>query len=275
VALGLVNGLREDGFIQMSANVSPGNSGGPVLDTYGNVIGLVAAKLSEPSYIGAVQIYDEKRKTITIPPRQIDIPSSGVSLALPASKAKAIADQIIKYGSVTRGYLGIYPQDLSSGLHKKYQTQGGVLITEVVKGSPADRAGLSDGDIIVEFAGAKVQNGNHIRKLIKERKAEEAVELTIIRNGDLKEFTVVLGAAKPAYSSNTWWTEVEVPEVPEIPDPELYYKEAHDYLQQVQGWPDPEKQSLDELRQELRKLEKEMKKLSEELKELKQEKLKE
>ena len=147
VALGLVNGLREDGFIQMSANVSPGNSGGPVLDTYGRVIGIVSAKLSEPSYISAMTFYtDEKGKaTITIPSREIEIPSSGISLALPANKFKVIAEQIIKHGTVKRGYLGIYPENLSEVLHKRYNRSTGVLVTEVVKGSPAEQAGLSDG----------------------------------------------------------------------------------------------------------------------------------
>jgi S1-C subfamily serine protease len=76
VALGLVNGVREDGFIQMSANVSPGNSGGPVLDTHGRVIGLVSAKLSESSYISAMTFYSDKnnKRAIYVPPREIQIP---------------------------------------------------------------------------------------------------------------------------------------------------------------------------------------------------------
>ncbi|NIN00638.1 MAG: PDZ domain-containing protein, partial [candidate division Zixibacteria bacterium] len=165
VALGLVNGVREDGFIQMSANVSPGNSGGPVLDTYGQVIGLVAAKLSEPSYISSLKVYYDlnNKKTITIPPRQIEIPSSGISLALPANKAKLIADKIIKYGSVRRGYLGIYPEDLDRALSEKHNVHAGVLVSSVVEGSPAEQAGLEDGDVIMEFGGTQVENSAHIR----------------------------------------------------------------------------------------------------------------
>jgi S1-C subfamily serine protease len=274
VALGLVNGVRKDGFIQMSANVSPGNSGGPVLDTYGNVIGLVAAKLSEQSYISAVRVYDEKKKAITIPSRLIEIPSSGISLALPINKVKTVADEIIKYGNLRRGYLGIYPQNLPANLRQAHALDKGVLVAQVVKGSPADRSGLSDGDIIIEFGGAQVIDGDHIRQLIKSKRADEAVELKILRDNDAKELLVVLGAAKPAYSY-TWWTDVEAPEIPEPVSSKAYYEAAYDYLQEVEGGVLRERESVDELRLELQRLSEELKKMSQELERLKKEKAKE
>jgi serine protease Do len=277
VALGLVNGLREDGFIQMSANVSPGNSGGPVLDTYGKVIGLVSAKLSEPSYIGAIQIYNDQnmKKAFTIPPREIELPSSGVSLALPINKVKAIANQIIKYGSVRRGYLGIYPDDLDRALSRRYNIHAGVLVDEVVEGSPAEEAGLAGGDVIIEFGGTEVEDASHIRQLIKDRGAGEHVEFLIMRDGEVKKLSVVLGAAKPAYGYS-WMTDWEVPETPKSPEtPEFYYEASYDYMQQVQDLKDQDKKLLDELRQELDKLAREMKEMSKELEKLKREKSKE
>ncbi|MCK4223642.1 MAG: trypsin-like peptidase domain-containing protein [candidate division Zixibacteria bacterium] len=279
VALGLVNGVREDGFIQMSANVSPGNSGGPVLDTYGRVIGLVSAKLSESSYIRAMTFYSDKKgeKAIYIPPREIEIPSSGISLALPANKVKAIAEQIIKYGTVRRGYLGIYPDDLDRSFSEKYNVHAGILVSEVVEGSPAEKAGLEDGDVVITFGGTEIENVAHIRQLIKSKGADAQVELKIIREGEINKLTAVLGEAKPAYSYS-WMTDFEFPEPPEAPEPspeEFYYQQASDYLQEVQGWTNQEKESLDELRQELKKLTEEMKKMSEELERLKREKSKE
>ncbi len=274
VALGLVNGVRKDGFIQMSANVSPGNSGGPVLDTYGNVIGLVAAKLSEQSYISAVRIYDEKKKAITIPSRLIEIPSSGISLALPINKVKTVADEIIKYGNLKRGYLGIYPQNLPANLRQAHALDKGVLVAQVVKGSPADRSGLSDGDIIIEFGGTQVIDGDHIRQLIKSKRADEAVELKILRDNDAKELLVVLGAAKPAYSY-TWWSDVEFPQPAEPVSSEAYYEAAYDYLQEVEGGALRERESVDELRLELQRLSQELKRVSQELERLKKEKAKE
>ncbi len=277
VALGLVNGLREDGFIQMSANVSPGNSGGPVLDTYGRVIGIVSAKLSEPSYISAMTFYTDKKgkATLTIPPREIEIPSSGISLALPANKFKVIAEQIIKHGTVKRGYLGIYPENLSEVLHKRYNRRTGVLVAEVVKGSPAEKAGLSDGDLIIEFGGTEVVNGSHIRELIKNEAAGTRVELKILRDGRINSLTAVLGEAKPVFSY-VWRPSREAPGPPEIQMVESYYERAYyDYLQDVEGWTDRDKRMLDELEEELQRLKLGIQKLTKELELLRLEKSKE
>lgn len=276
VALGLVNGMREDGFIQMSANVSPGNSGGPVLDTYGRVIGLVSAKLSEPSYISAVKIYEKAmNQTITIPSREIEIPSSGISLALPANKIKAIADEIIKYGSVERGYLGIYPEDLNQTLSQRYNLNAGVLVSQVVTGSPADQAGLLNGDLVIKFGGAEVKNSNHIRQLIENKRAGESVELKIIRNGKEDKLTAVLGKAKPAYqysgrrgfdsqapNFSSPVVPVEMPNLPNL-----------DRFEQI--WTGQQEESLSQLREELEKLEQEVMKLNQELEKLKLERSKE
>ena len=263
VALGLVNGLREDGFIQMSANVSPGNSGGPVLDTYGRVIGLVAAKLSEPSYISAMQIYDEKKTAITIPPRQIEIPSSGISLALPINLARSAADEIIKHGTVKRGYLGVYPQSL--------QQSGGVLVAEVIKGSPADQAGLRIGDIIVEFAGSKVNDDDQIRKLIKSKRADEIVQVEIMRDERTRKLTVTLGTAKPSYSY-IW----DIPEA-DLLAPDLRHDQelAQRYMQQARDQAASTTDEITILREELQSLSDEVKRLNQEMEKIKMEKAKE
>ncbi len=270
VALGLVSGVREDGFIQMSANVSPGNSGGPVLDTYGKVIGLVSAKLSEPSLISAYQIYEKAlNKTFTIPSREIEIPSSGISLALPANKIKEIADEIIKNGSVKRGYLGIYPMDLNEDLFKEYNVNTGVVVSEIVKGSPAEKAGLTGGDVIMEFGGTKVKNSAQIRQLIESRMAGEKVELKIVRDGARKDLAAILGEAKPAF--DYYWSMDQAPQSPEI-----------DYLK-VSGVTGAEKSreslestnlSLEQLKAEIKDLQLKMQKLSQELEKLKLEKAK-
>ena len=107
----------------------------------------MAAKLSEPSYIDALTLYMDKsgKRAITIPPRQIEIPSSGVSLALPVNKVRTIAEQIIKYGDVKRGYLGIYPEEVRGRLSEGYGFDGGVLVTvpfeAVAEGSTTSATG--------------------------------------------------------------------------------------------------------------------------------------
>jgi S1-C subfamily serine protease len=268
VALGLVNGVRDDGFIQMSANVSPGNSGGPVLDTYGNVIGLVSAKMSEPSYISSIQIYEKAmNKTITIPSREIDIPSSGMSLALPANKIKAIADEIIKHGNVKRGYLGIYPADLNDELSAEYNTKAGVLVSEVVPGSPAEKAGLTNGDVILEFGGTKVNNSTHIRQLIESKMAGDKVELKVVRDGTRKDLTAVLGQAKPVFSY--FWSTDQVP-----PAPQIDYLKTAETFRRSQEILQQSDESLEQLKVEVRALQDKMQKLNQEIEKLKQEKSK-
>jgi serine protease Do len=267
VALGLVNGLREDGSIQMSANVSPGNSGGPVLDTYGNVIGLVSAKLSEPSYLNAIRIYEDKsgKQVFTIPPRQIELPSSGVSLALPINKVKSIADDIIKHGSVERGYLGIYPEDLDEKIMEEYDVNRGAFVSEVIEDSPAQDAGLLEDDIILKFGGKEVDEVNELRYLILNARPKEKVKIEVLRDGKRKELTAVLGKAKPQYGS---YKDYMVPQTPEVPATAIEIPE-------IGKWSQIREESYDQLKQELKRLEQEMSRLSQELERLAKEKSKE
>jgi S1-C subfamily serine protease len=267
VALGLVNGLREDGFIQMSANVSPGNSGGPVLDTYGQVIGLVSAKLSEPSYINAIEIYEDKsgKQVFTIPPRQIELPSSGVSLALPINRVKSIADDIIKHGSVERGYLGIYPEDLDEGILEKYNIDKGVLVKEVVEKSPAQDAGLLENDIILELGGRELGDVKELRHLIQITKPKEKVRMEILRNAKRVELTAVLGKAKPQYG---YFSDFLITQPPDVPMVSIDIPE-------VEKWSEGKEEAYNQLKEELKRLNQEMERLSRELEKIKQEKSKE
>ena len=269
VALGLVNGLREDGFIQMSANVSPGNSGGPVLDIRGDVIGLVSAKLSEPSYINAVSIYEDKsgKQVFTIPPRQIELPSSGVSLALPINKVKIIADDIIKHGSVERGYLGIYPQDLDEETLEKYNIDKGVLVSEVVKESPAEDAGLSEDDIILEFEGKEPEDVKELRYLILQTKPNQKVKIKTLRDGKKTELTAILGKAKPQYGYS--WREGEAY------NQLIEQMQRSTYNLKEQLKTQNQQEAYNRLKEELKRLNKEMERLNRELERLKQEKSKE
>ena len=269
VALGLVNGLREDGFIQMSANVSPGNSGGPVLDIHGDVIGLVSAKLSEPSYINAVSIYEDKsgKQVFTIPPRQIELPSSGVSLALPINKVKIIADDIIKHGSVERGYLGIYPEDLDEETLEKYNIDKGVLVSEVVEGSPAEDAGLSEDDIILEFGGKEPEDVKELRYLILQAKPNQKVKIKTLRDDKKTELTVILGKAKLQYGYS--WREGEAY------NQLIEQMQRSTYNLKEQLKTQNQQEAYNRLKEELKRLNKEMERLNRELERLKQEKSKE
>lgn len=273
VSFGIVNGIRKDGTIQMSVNVSPGNSGGPVLNIRGEVIGLVSAKFSETSYLEALKLYEEKEKrVISIPPTQIEIPSSGISLAIPINQVMKKTDWIIKHGkSIEKGYLGVYLDDLDFDIEEEYGIKEGVLISGVVEDSPADKAGLEDDDVVIEFNQQKVKDSDHFRKLIVESQPEDVVRLKIIRDRRKKILTVKLGGTGSLYSS-TIVPSVKIPDVIEVPEVKLQFDEAWEKYDEAQAKVLEEElkkilgKSLDNFKQELKRLEKELERLDKKMK---------
>lgn len=277
VSFGIVNGIREDGTIQMSVNVSPGNSGGPVLNIKGEVIGLVSAKLSETSYLDALRLYEEKeRRVIAIPPTQIEIPSSGISLAIPINQVRKKADWIIKHGtSIEKGYLGVYLGDLDYDIKKEYGIKEGVLITGVVEDSPADKAGFEDEDVVIEFNQQKVKDSDHFRKLIGDSQPEDVVRLRIIREGEKKILTAKLGSSGSIYS---YWKEKTIIPSIKIPEIKIRYDEAKGEYDEAQAKMLEEEfkkilnKSLDNFKEELKRLEKELERLDKKMKKYEEEK---
>ncbi len=280
VSFGIVNGIREDGTIQMSVNVSPGNSGGPVLNIKGEVIGLVSAKFSETSYLDALRFYEEKEKrVIYIPPTQIEIPSSGISLAIPINQVMKKTDWIIKHGSsIEKGYLGVYLEDLDPDIEEEYGIQGGVLISGVVEDSPAEKAGLEDEDVVTEFNQQKVRDSDHFRKLIVGSQPEDVVRLRIIRDGRKKILTAKLGGTGSVYSSRTVVPSVKIPDVIEVPEVKLQFDEAWEKYDEAQAKMLQEElkkilgKSLDNFKLELKRLEKELERLDKKMKKYEEEK---
>lgn len=286
VSFGVVNGIREDKTIQMSVNVSPGNSGGPVLNTKGEVIGLVSAKLSETSYLGALRLYEEEGKRIfAIPPTQIEIPSSGISLAIPINLVREKADWVIKHRkSIEKGYLGIYLEDLDEETKEELRVKGGILIVGVVQGSPADKAGLKYEDIVIEFNQDKVKDSEQFRELIGNSQPDKIVKLKIIREGKKKNLTAKLGRSGSIYS---YWKEktiipaIRIPEI-NLPEIKIWYDEGAEkyeetlekYLESMEKAKFVQDKDFEILKVELKKFKRELEKLSKELKRLSQ-KLKE
>ncbi len=273
VSFGIVNGIRKDKTIQMSANVSPGNSGGPVLNTRGEVIGLVSAKLSEPSIIDAFRLYEEEgKRTFDFPPTQIEIPSSGISLAIPVNLVRQKADWIIKHGtSIEKGYLGVYLEDLDKEAKEEIDVNGGVLIAGVVEGSPAEKSGLKDEDIVIEFDQEKVKDSDQFRKMIENIPPNKMIRLQIIRDGKKERLSVRLGRVGSAYSSLKERTIIPPIKIPEmnIPEIKIQYDEAkNEYEKEAQDKNLEELKSI--LNSSLNNFEKELKRLSKELERLNQ-----
>ena len=122
-------------FIQTDAAINPGNSGGPLINLEGEVIGINTAIVSRSGgYMG-------------------------IGFAIPSNMAKNIMTQIIDTGSVTRGFLGVSLQPVDKDIADAFQLEKaeGALVSDVVKGSPADKAGLKQGDIIIEYNGIPVK----------------------------------------------------------------------------------------------------------------------
>lgn len=158
-------------FIQTDAAINPGNSGGPLVNLDGEVVGMNTAIFSRSGgYMG-------------------------VGFAIPSNLAKAIANQLIEHGGVTRGYLGIVIQQLTSDLAESFgiDTLQGILVAQVTKDSPAQKAGLRQGDIIELFQGEPVKDVGSFRNRVALTTPGRTVELTILRNGERKNLKVTIG----------------------------------------------------------------------------------
>jgi serine protease Do len=160
-----------DDFIQTDASINPGNSGGPLFNSDGEVIGINSAIIAG---------------------------GQGIGFATPINMAKAIIEQLKANGKVTRGWLGVMIQPVTPNLAKSFalEDEKGALVSEVVAGSPADKAGLRAGDVIRTFDGKKIQEVNDLPRLVATTPISKKVKLTYLREGKEAETTVVIDRLK-------------------------------------------------------------------------------
>lgn len=158
-------------FIQIDAPINRGNSGGPTFDLKGRVVGVNTA------------IYSPNGGSV------------GIGFAIPARAAKETVEQLIANGSVTRGWLGIQLQEVTTELAAALALgeRTGVLVAEVIDGSPAQAAGLQDGDVILEIAGQEVNSTNELSRLVAAYPPGEKVRVRISRDERERNLTVTLG----------------------------------------------------------------------------------
>ena len=154
---GLGTGTYED-FIQTDASINPGNSGGPLVNIDGEVIGINAMIIQ---------------------------PGQGIGFAIPINLAKTIMMELINQGKVVRPWVGIGLQDLNPELMKSFKVEEkeGTLISQVFEGSPAEKAGLKVGDIVVEIDGKKTKNSQEVVREVLKKKVGQKIELDAIREG--------------------------------------------------------------------------------------------
>ena len=163
-------GLDYEDFIQTDAAINPGNSGGALVDAEGRLIGINTAILSRSGG------------------------NQGIGFAIPVSIARDVMDSLIKDGRVTRGYLGVYIQDVNPALAREFKLKDthGALVSDVTPNSPADQAGLKDGDLIRDFNGKAVTDSRHLKLEVARAHPGESVPVKILRDGRSKTLEVTV-----------------------------------------------------------------------------------
>ena len=186
---------RYDDFIQTDASINLGNSGGPLFNLDGEVIGINTAIIA-PGQSGSI----------------------GIGFAIPSNSASKVINQLIKFGETKRGWLGVRIQEVTKEIAEveKLEKPEGALVASVSENSPADKAGIKAGDIILEFDGKKVDTMRTLPKLVAQTEVGKRVILKIWRNQKLISKRVLLGRLESS-------TEFKAEHKAE-PDPSKYVK---------------------------------------------------
>jgi Do/DeqQ family serine protease len=162
-----------ENFIQTDASINPGNSGGPLLNVYGEVIGINTAIVAA---------------------------GQGIGFAIPVSMAKPIFTQLINKGSVSRGWMGVSIQPVTEELAQSFglRSTKGALINSVIAGSPAEKAGIRQGDVVISVNGGEVKDPAHLQRLVAEVGIGKTVRVAVFRDGRTVDLTVTLTNAESA-----------------------------------------------------------------------------
>jgi serine protease Do len=160
-----------ENFIQTDAAINPGNSGGALVDVDGRLIGINTAILSRSGG------------------------NQGIGFAIPSDLARTVMTSLVQYGHVTRGYLGIMIQDVTPNLAKEFKLKQntGALVGSVSPESPAEKAGIKEGDVVVNFNGKAVHDSRQLKLAVAETKPDSKVPVQVMRDGDVRTVDVAIG----------------------------------------------------------------------------------
>jgi serine protease DegQ len=179
VTMGIVSALGRnhlgintfENFIQTDAAINPGNSGGALIDTEGHLLGINTA------------IYSRSGGSL------------GIGFAIPVTTVKTVMESIIKNGQVVRGWIGVEPQDITPELAESFglQKASGTIIAGVLRGGPADKAGIKPGDILLSVGDKPVSDTVSMLNLVAQLTPGEKIALTVMRKANKTELSVVVG----------------------------------------------------------------------------------
>ena len=158
-------------FIQTDAPITPGNSGGALVNIKGELVGINTAIASTTGM------------------------SIGVGFAIPSNMAKSVMNSLMKYGKVVRGWLGVSIQEVNQDLAKEFGAAetNGALVADVMDDSPAAKAKLQRGDIITTYNGTRINDPAHLRALVADTAPDTAITLTVLREKHQREVKIMIG----------------------------------------------------------------------------------
>jgi len=168
----VIGSVDYEDFIQTDAAINPGNSGGALVNLDGELVGINTA-IATSGFMRS---------------------SAGVGFAIPTNLAKTIMNDLISEGRVIRAWLGVFIQDVNDGIAKALDLpdRKGAVVTEVVEGSPADKAGFRVEDVVVTFGGEKIRDSSHLKNLVSSTRPETRQDVIIIRRGRSRTLKVDL-----------------------------------------------------------------------------------
>jgi serine protease Do len=160
-----------DNFIQTDASINPGNSGGPLFNIRGEVVGINTAIIAG---------------------------GTGIGFAVPVNMAKEVMQQLKEHGKVTRGWIGVYIQEITDDLEESLELKdrNGALVADVVEDSPAEKAGVKRSDVIVGFNGRPITKMEELPRAVAATPVGKKVDLEVIRDGRSKTLEIEVGLLK-------------------------------------------------------------------------------
>ena len=162
-------------MIQTDAAINPGNSGGALVDVNGNLLGINTA------------IYSRSGGSL------------GIGFAIPVSTARSVLESIITAGTVTRGWIGVEPQDVTPEIAESFglDQKSGAIVAGVLKGGPADKAGIKPGDILVSVNGQDITDTTRLLNVIAQIKPGTDAKVHLVRKNKELDLTVMIGKRPP------------------------------------------------------------------------------